>query len=222
VFLVLFYLYRKGLFRLTLKSTAVMSAVLCGGLVLILTLTDATNRLGIAYENIDAYLTHPSDAAGRTSLGQRFEMWRAALDAFQEAPLLGIGPGLFDEHLARLAKNGKVNISVAMHWKKGDEYQPYSHAHSEFFNTLATRGMVGIVTVLVLFAYLLHTFNGVAKSNHLDRSSVGLAGVLLVSGYLVFSLSEAVLYHAITANFFFLCVVSLLYLARRQDEVPAA
>jgi len=215
--IVLFFFYRKGRLQLTWKTTAVISLLFFGVLASAVAFTNATERLEKAYAEVHNYFTQPSDAAGRTSLGQRFEMWRAALDAFKQAPIFGIGPGHFDDHLAELAAENRVNQQVAEAWVTGDEPHPHSHAHNEFLNTLATRGLVGIITEALLFIFMINAFMNSARSEESMQSSVGLAGILLVSGYLIFSLSESVLYHAITANFFFLCLVSLLYLSRKSE-----
>ena len=218
--IVFYFLHVKGLFALNPGRVAVLVTLLCAGLATVITFTNATERIQIAYQDIHGYFVDQTEAAGKTSLGQRFEMWKAAIIALEQAPLFGIGPGQFDDHLARLAEQDRVNKQVAQAWKDNTRYHPHSHAHNEYLNTLATRGVVGLGTTLLLFFYLLSRFIRLTRSDQPTQASLGLAGVLLLSGYLVFSLSESVLYHAMTANFFFLCLVSLLYLSRRQPDSP--
>jgi O-antigen ligase len=218
--IMLFFLHWKKYYPITLKRLAIVVILLAGGMALLFGFTNAGKRLELAYQETYNYITQASESKRITSMASRFEMWHAALAAFREAPVFGIGPGTFDDYLARLAKVHEVNRQVAEAWKVGEKYHPHTHAHNEYLNTLATRGIVGLGTLLLLFAYFLGKFIRLASSADRTRSSLGLAGILLLTGYLVFSLSESVLYHAMTANFFFLCLVSLLYLSRKRQDSP--
>lgn len=196
-------------------------AVVAGIGVIIVTTTDFTQRAEDAYTEIHSYVTEDSTTAGMTSIGQRFEMWRAAIIAFTDAPIVGIGPGAFEGYLKKLADDNVINKVVAHAIPTPEGGKPHSHAHNEYLNTLATRGLLGLGSVLAVFILSFTRFLRISKSTSPMRSDFGLAGMLLVSGYMVFSLTESVLYHMMTANFFFLTTVSLLYLSRQQTT-PAS
>ena len=113
-------------------------------------------------------------------------------------------------------ENGTVNKVVARAILTKNGYKPHSHAHNEYLNTLATRGLLGLGAVLAVFVVSFAKFFNLSRSSSTRRSDFGLAGMLLVTGYMVFAISESVLYHLMTTNFFFLTSVSLLFLARKQ------
>jgi O-antigen ligase len=189
----------------------------------VLNYTKVPDRINIAYQEIYGYMVERTESTAKTSIGQRFEMWHAALIAAQEKPIFGLGPGGFKHHLQTLANADIVNQIVANAIPGRDGHTPHSHAHNEYLNTLATRGLFGLITLLGVFLVPLFHFHATTRSSDPLQRDIGLAGVTLVTGYMVFALSESVLYHQITANFYFLALVSLLFLANKQpdDSVPA-
>ncbi|MDQ2070114.1 O-antigen ligase family protein [Natronospira bacteriovora] len=80
------------------------------------------------------------------SMSQRLEMWRIALAAFAERPLLGHGTGSFNE-IARVRIEAGAAPHVMAH---------YDHAHSEYLEALATRGVPGVLMLIALLAALMH------------------------------------------------------------------
>jgi O-antigen ligase len=212
----LLFLNRHGSLRLSFKSILVSLSFTCAVIVFVLNYTTATQRLITAHLEIQQYISQQSDSVGKTAVGQRLEMWQASLIAFNKAPVFGIGPGAFDDHIANLAQEDLVNSQVAEAWITEGKFHPHTHAHNEYLNTLATRGLFGISTLILLFGFFLQRFFILVMSDNHSQASLGLAGILLISGYMIFSLTESVLYHAMTANFFFLSLVALMYLSRKQ------
>ncbi len=78
----------------------------------------------------------------------RVEIWRAALAAWRERPILGQGPDTFELVFPR--------VQTAAYWRHEWAGLPF-HAHSVYLHALATRGLAGLlaqaaVTLLVLRA----------------------------------------------------------------------
>lgn len=80
------------------------------------------------------------------STGIRLKLWKGSLLIFQESPMLGTGVGDFRSDINRL-----------IHTKKIDEIldPPRGNAHSTFFHTLATQGIVGIFLLLGLYTSVI-------------------------------------------------------------------
>ncbi|SJM93696.1 O-antigen ligase family protein [Crenothrix polyspora] len=77
-----------------------------------------------------------------TSMGARLQMWRAALIIFSQHPMLGVGLNNFDDALLLLYKEHIISKWIIV----------YSHAHNEYFCSLASGGIVGfIITCSLLF-----------------------------------------------------------------------
>ena len=76
----------------------------------------------------------------------RLELWATALRMFEDAPLLGFGPGSWMVRRVAYQEAGELN------W-----YQP--HAHSQYFQTAAELGVIGLaagVVALAAVAWLLY------------------------------------------------------------------
>lgn len=148
-------------------------------------------RVSLATEELTRYFEDPSRYGG-TSTGLRFEMWRAALDMFQQRPLLGWGLGdAFHEFL----RDGA-----------GDSYHPrvirFSHAHNEILMTLATRGIIGTMALLAVWLIPGYIFVRTLKQGTPAARRLGLAGLILVVGYLVFGFTEAIMHRGPPLTFF--------------------
>lgn len=75
---------------------------------------------------------------------QRFFMWRASIDIWQQAPLFGVGTGAFPAAVADLHRSFVLEEGIVLS-------EPFKHPHNQFLLVLARLGIVG----LILFAGLL-------------------------------------------------------------------
>src|SRR4029079_12114425 len=96
----------------------------------------------------------------RRERARRMMLWRAAVMAWREHPLLGLGPDNF-----RRAYNRYIGLP------RPDERL---HANNMYFETLASLGLAGIVALALVIA----TFVGAA------RRAVGLRGASSAAGLL--------------------------------------
>ncbi len=81
---------------------------------------------------------------GTESIGSRIPLWKGAILIFEESPLMGCGPGNYENHIKELIAQNKIK----------DVYYKM-HAHNIFLQTLATRGIIGIIIDLGFFAALI-------------------------------------------------------------------
>lgn len=79
------------------------------------------------------------------STGTRIQLWKGALLIFAERPLIGVGSGNYQEWIAKLIEDGKVQQTN----------QCIENAHNIFLHTLATQGLVGLGILIALLASLL-------------------------------------------------------------------
>jgi len=148
-----------------------------------------------------------------TSIGARFEMWKAACMMFVEHPLLGVGYGNFQQGMADLIALGKIDPSV----------QIYKHAHNEILHVFATQGIVGAVVLLLLYGAPLMFFARHLREDGLHRP-FALAGLLLVLSYIAFGLTQVLFAHHIGSAFYAatVCVLAGICTAKRirHPSVP--
>ncbi len=77
-----------------------------------------------------------------TSLGGRFDMWKASLLMFRRHPVLGVGLGGWQETLNRMALRGEAPAYI----------KRYNQTHNAFLDALSTRGMAGLLSFVALMA----------------------------------------------------------------------
>jgi O-antigen ligase len=85
----------------------------------------------------------------------RPRLWTAALSAWREAPLLGLGPGMYEHRAAR--HNFPQDLAVFRYSK-----EPHS-AHSQPLQTLAEEGVAGLLTLLVFAGAIVVALAGARK-----------------------------------------------------------
>ena len=82
------------------------------------------------------------------SNAERLNRWRFCLRAFQQAPLLGVGPGTFpDRYLDYVRQTPSHPIYL--------DTKQRMNAHNLYLNWLAESGLLGLLSGLLLLAYPL-------------------------------------------------------------------
>lgn len=128
------------------------------------------------------------------SVATRIEMWRVSWLIFRDNPLWGVGRGNYTEAARKYVERGGVSFDVAEH----------GHPHNAYLEMIVSKGIVGLAVFLVLLFYpLAHFWRTRARS-----PDTALLGVVLVTGFALFSLTDASTY--IKGNFI---SIFLIYLA---------
>lgn len=133
---------------------------------------------------------------GSTSL--RIQMWDVSLDALQHNVLIGYGLDGFSRQNSEEKQAGKLNFY-------------FDHAHNEYFEILASRGLIGMAIFLFMVGTLALTYY---KHRH---SIYAKAGLIALTQYLIYSLSETFF----TAKFtimYFIVLHSFLLVAIHKEE----
>lgn len=138
-------------------------------------------RVHAAFNDIRLYKEGNVD----TSLGARFEMWRAAVQLIAQKPLLGWGELQYSGALKELADQGKVHPIVTQ----------FGHPHNEVLNATAKRGILGLAALLALYLVPLRLFGRGLRSPDLTQRALATAGTLLPVAYIDFGLSQAFFSH---------------------------
>lgn len=173
----LLWLYRKALGRRGWLAVAgVMVLVIAVGTIW--TPTKLKQGIDRGIENLKVYERNPD--AG-TSWGIRLNLWHDSLLLFAEHPLLGTGVGDFDVERNRLIAEGRANPLPS-----------FGHAHSIYFHSLATTGLVGFIAMLVCLIWLpLRAAYGMWLAATTPWAHFhALGGLLTVVGFAVFGVAE--------------------------------
>jgi O-antigen ligase len=155
-------------------------------------------RLFEAKTNISQYVSNENRA---TSLGIRFELWRAGWRAFEEAPWFGGGY----ERRAALIDNAVADGAFDPALQRSKKV----HVHNEIIEELSLRGLVGGGLLVTLYGYLF--FLALTRV----RGALPLLG--LVSAYFFSGLTD-VLFFSREATVVFLLSLALLMMQPSQDR----
>jgi O-antigen ligase len=165
------------------------------------------HRLGAGVGDITGYVSAkaPPTATG-TSIGARFESWRAAGSAFRERPLLGVGWGNLNEVFHEQVAQGRRHPRIAT----------FSHAHHQLLGALASGGVVGMATVGAMLVMPAWWFRAARRSASSTAQHLGSLGLAVVGAYVVFGQSEAIFDNGVALGLYALVVGVVL---RHLDEV---
>jgi len=138
-------------------------------------------RVDLTLESISNYSASQDyrDIARTSSLGVRIELWKTAWNIFLENPLLGVGIGGFKEEAIKNSERYQVNEAV----------RQYKYAHNQYLVTLATRGIPGLI--LLLLVLLIPIYMAMSQQAfEYESKSAQLSVMLLCMIYLVGCLAE--------------------------------
>lgn len=147
------------------------------------------DRFAEVLPEINSYLQggHARQMAINTSMGGRLEMYRIAMEAIADRPLLGWGAGLRPSHLPEYAT---------------DPFSPlhYSNFHNLYLQILLEVGVLGALISIIIFLRLMKklVFKPLLEGN----SEITLLVVLLWSVYILKSLLNAGFGYGLTNGVF--------------------
>ena len=129
--------------RISRRAATVSLATALTLLAVLAVAVDAPGRTGDAWSE---FRDEGGAGSGQSRLDSssgngRYQYWQVSLDAFEQDPLLGQGPGTFE---LSWAKNGTVPGFVRQ-------------AHSLYLQSLAEYGIVGLALLLAFFGTILGT-----------------------------------------------------------------
>ncbi len=181
---------------------AKIGAALFAGLLMVLVLlpqTDVIHRLEQGKQDLAQYF----EGGNRdTSLGMRLQLWHSAWLSFQEKPLFGWG-------------NNGVRASQRQQVERGDiaqsVYDFNSHAHNQYLDEMAKRGLLGLVSLLALFLVPLRLFKiQLTPSASPEQYALSIAGLVFVMATMDYCLSQAFFGHNSGISFYVFGVVLFL------------
>lgn len=141
---------------------------------------------------LEGYFGEYSSAPADNNVGQRLEMWRAAWDMFLYHPLLGVGVGAYQEQISELISRHAIASFVGS----------FDHPANDYFNVLASAGIVGFLAFLAMLVVPLVRFARALRSRDPLAHAVGLAGALTVIGFAIYALTDTVFLHSMMITWY--------------------
>ncbi|WP_058050462.1 O-antigen ligase family protein [Janthinobacterium sp. Ant5-2-1] len=189
--------YRIAMFTLLLAIVAVAYAM-PSSLVY--------QRAIIAVAELEKFESN-GDAA--TSVGQRLEMWRTALEMSKQNLWLGMGRTGYLAQKQELVAEGKMSSAISA----------YTNAHNDYLDALVKRGIIGLLALLALFIVPLTLFGHALRHSTAAARPYALAGVILCTCYPVFGLTTSSLTLNIGIIMLVFPMVILWALLRQQERI---
>lgn len=140
------------------------------------------------------------DLSGHT-LGYRLQMWKYSWDLFLSHPIFGIGIGEFYSIKMHLIQNGLIDADI----------ERFKHSHNEYLSIMSNMGLVGVFLYVWFFKWLISYFYHALKSSSGKVKYLGLTGLVTITCYLDFSLSESFLSSHLGGTAFFFIITLLIY-----------
>lgn len=137
-------------------------------------------RLVAIFDDIYQYFVNNE---ADTSLGTRFELWRAGWIMFIENPIMGIGEGSVQERLASL-----VAKEIA-----SDRGIIVPQLHSDIIDTLARRGLLGVISLFLLYIAFASAFakKALQAKDNIRLRLLAISGLMVIIGFFDFGLTQA-------------------------------
>lgn len=168
--------------------------LLAGGLLLLLSVAGSQRFLGT--------LTGLHLGQLDVQMAARVAVWDIAWAQFVNDPWTGSGlNGYRDAVYAAVAAGGLAQPEFILDCCAG-------HAHNDLLQSLATRGLLGGLSWLLLIAVPIAVFARHLRSAEPRVAFVASVGVLLPVGYAVFGLTEAVFSRTLFVTFFLLTLAA--------------
>jgi O-antigen ligase len=162
------------------------------------------DRVGDLYADV-AELFH---ADLDTSLGERIQIWRVALQLIAENPVFGIGPDEFRNVLPAM-KDFFTSVGFET---------AHAEIHSEILLRAVSLGIFGFASIVAIYAAPLIFFIRAAgrPSGSLRVRSAGVMGACFVTCFLIFGLTVEIFNLKMIATFYGMTIAVFLAAAGRE------
>ncbi|PJG81935.1 O-antigen ligase family protein [Caviibacterium pharyngocola] len=204
---IILFLYRKQLSKTFFLS---ISGVLIAALVIAVSLpeTKVMKRIQTANNEITAYFEKNN---GGTSVGARFDMWKSALLMAKEKPLLGWGQqGAVEQH-KKHAEQKLISKYAAI----------FDHAHNQYIDDLAKRGVIGLLALLGVLLIPLRYFIRSLKTVSLETRTLAGLGIVHIVSVMCYCVSQGFFTHNSGNIFYFFLTLLFFAMVKSTQKIPS-
>lgn len=154
------------------------------------------SRVAVALSDLKHYMAGDDL---NTSLGQRFQLWRASWILFKENPLFGVGLERF---------HGVVQELVAQHMiTQVAAAQP--HSHNDLLFHMASLGLFGALAAQAVYFVPAFYFARTISNPDRETRTVAAMGLMLTLGFFIFGLTDVMFYWSISYTFYSIVLAAL-------------
>ncbi|MCM1129001.1 MAG: O-antigen ligase family protein [Alistipes senegalensis] len=164
-----------------------------------------TSRLQEGINDIQQLSSNPD-----TSIGIRLQHWHGSLIAFNSSPVFGITLSRMPDFFRDLYKKGVVSRTASINTQ---------HPHNEILFTMATRGTVGLLALLVTwFIPAIWFVKKIQKQGETQSVFPSLMGLCLIGGYFFFTLVDCLFFWQRAVMFYVVMMAFLVSYEKHLNE----
>jgi len=160
--------------------------------------TGVADRIKETIEDFRAYSR--GNVTWDGGVGNRLESWRAAWLIYKNHPFLGIGPGGY-----RYAIRDMISEGTLIH----DREVYFSQPHNIYLSVMVDSGWVGLVALLSIFLLPLNIARSRIRKEE-KNPEAAYSIFILVSGFMIFGLTETVFGRSVFVSFYLIMLAALL------------
>lgn len=196
--------------QLNRSKSAVLACLMLG--LLVVSLVYISPATGVASRTSDALQQFKGYIHGDgtdNSVGIRLEMWKGALYLFSEKPIIGWGDVEYVKEMKKLGESGFIDAGTAR----------FSHAHNEWFNVLAKKGIIGFLIQLGIYATPLLLFiqisrqPAISKKQNQSYFALATAGIIFSLGFMATGMTQVNFSHNIGVMVYAFMIAALVGLS---------
>lgn len=165
-------------------------------------------RINVAKNELSAFYEQGKED---TSVGARLAMWSLAIDGISNAPIFGHGNQGWIQTRDAAIQNGRLSKFSSN----------FTHVHSEYFDVVFKRGLLGLVVYLALcLVPMLMFFKPNLQNARPDVRALAMAGMVIPMMYMDFGLTQTFLSHnsgRIVLCSLWMCVAGLMLNAAEDN-----
>lgn len=185
------------------------SALVLGVLALLVVayvwpLTGVAARLAALWQDVAVML----DGRATGTVLLRLHLWDTAWDIFLRHPLLGVGLGGFGVEVTTQVLNDVLPPA----------YLNYTHPYNEYLSVLATRGLLGLLSLLLLFGIPLKHFFWAARHRDATLRQLAYSGIVLITGFMIYACTDSVFDRTTPIVFYVFCLAATYGLLRARER----
>ena len=151
------------------------------------------NRIDAAVDEVETYYERDNYV---TSVGTRLAMWEVAVEVWKKYPVIGIGPGDFDDYIRELQAHGRY---------KGMDV--HASTHNIYMQALVNTGLFGFLVLLLSLFYL--PLKILLPARH-RQYTLTLVGINILALFAVIGISESWILRLPTVSVYIIYMVVII------------
>ncbi|MFA9500025.1 O-antigen ligase family protein [Mannheimia sp. E30BD] len=153
-------------------------------------------------------INYINNGVKESSQGARLDMWKNALIAISEKPILGHGSLGYEEFRKRQINSGEMsNVTLDL-----------NSLHNQYLEAFVKRGIAGFLTLMTVLIIPLIIFTKRLKTKDMALKCIAVLGIIHIISHSFFFLTQSYLAHNSGSIFYFFTLILLYHLVKQKEK----